>query len=592
MLNHVKFRCINPECGELVGPFSLSRSAKGSLKDITPPVCPGCNQKGTMRFDSEKTVYGSFQRLTLQESPGTVPAGRVPRQKEVILLDDLIDSARPGEEVEVTGVYVSTVDRGLNIMNGFPVFSTLFEANFVQKKEDLVTSLRVTEQDKKTLKKLAQDPRIVDRIIGSIAPSIYGNDKVKTAVALAMFGGREKNIDDKHRVRGDINVLLLGDPGTAKSQCLKYVEKTAPRAVFTTGKGASAVGLTASVHKDPATREWVLEGGALVLADRGVCLIDEFDKMNDRDRTSIHEAMEQQSISISKAGIVTTLQARCSVIAAANPIGGRYDPQRSFAENVELTDPILQRFDVLCVLQDIVNPTDDERLARFVVSSHIKSHPSLASADIVNIYQDASRISQGSTIVPGGVIDQETLRKYILFAKSIKPKLNQSALDQEKIVDVYVQMRKHSAESGGVPIGVRHAESIIRMAEAFARMHLREFVQMDDFDLAIGVMVRSFIDAQRYAVKRTLTRAFSKFISMKRDYDELLLYLLEDIARERRDPDEEEFTLRLSEFYERAREMSCDRFVSDFIESHRFKKAGFRMEGEGNAKVIAKQFVA
>ena len=183
------------------------------------------------------------------------------------------------------------------------------------------------------------------------------------SIALALFGGVPKNADG-HRIRSDINVLLLGDPGVAKSQLLKYAEKTAPRAVYSTGKGASAVGLTAAVRKDPTTKEWTLEGGALVLADKGVCLIDEFDKMNEADRTSIHEAMEQQSISVSKAGIITSLQARCSVIAAANPIGGRYDSSCTLAENVELTDPILQRFDCLVVLQDLVNPTEDEMLAR------------------------------------------------------------------------------------------------------------------------------------------------------------------------------------------------------------------------------------
>merc|ERR1711935_1313697 len=167
------------------------------------------------------------------------------------------------------------------------------------------------------------------------------------ALAMSLFGAVPKNVNDKHRIRGDVNVLLLGDPGTAKSQLLKYAEATAPRAVYSTGKGASAVGLTASVRNDPITREWTLEGGALVLADRGVCLIDEFDKMNDQDRTSIHEAMEQQSISLSKAGIVTSLQARCSVFAAANPIGGKYDSSMTLSENVELTDPILQRFDIL-----------------------------------------------------------------------------------------------------------------------------------------------------------------------------------------------------------------------------------------------------
>lgn len=225
------------------------------------------------------------------------------------------------------------------------------------------------------MRALARDPRIRKRIIKSIAPSIYGHEDIKTALALSLFGGVSKNINNKHAIRGDINVLLLGDPGTAKSQFLKYVEKTAHRSVFATGQGASAVGLTASVRKDPITREWTLEGGALVLADKGTCLIDEFDKMNDTDRTSIHEAMEQQSISISKAGIVTSLQARCAVIAAANPVRGRYNPTVPFQQNVELTEPILSRFDVLCVVKDTVDPVLDELLARFVVGSHLRSHP-------------------------------------------------------------------------------------------------------------------------------------------------------------------------------------------------------------------------
>mmetsp|Transcript_10437 Transcript_10437/g.10482 ORF Transcript_10437/g.10482 Transcript_10437/m.10482 type:complete len:217 (-) Transcript_10437:134-784(-) len=210
-----------------------------------------------------------------------------------------------------------------------------------------------------------------------MAPSIYGHEFIKKGLTLAMFGGEAKDIGGKHRIRGDINMLLLGDPGTAKSQFLKYVEQVFDRCVYTTGKGASAVGLTAGVHKDPVTREWTLEGGALVLADRGICLIDEFDKMNDQDRTSIHEAMEQQSISISKAGIVTSLQARCSVIAAANPIKGNYNTSLNFIDNVDLTDPILSRFDILSVIKDEVVDEYDDALATFVLNSHMKSHPEI-----------------------------------------------------------------------------------------------------------------------------------------------------------------------------------------------------------------------
>ena len=276
---------------------------------------------------------------------------------------------------EVTGVYRNNFDASLNSKNGFPVFSTIIEANHVNKKEDLFAAFRLTEEDEREMRNLARDSRIRKRIIKSIAPSIYGHEDIKTAIALSLFGGVPKDINHKHRIRGDINVLLLGDPGTAKSQFLKYVEKTAHRSVFATGQGASAVGLTASVRKDPITREWTLEGGALVLADKGTCLIDEFDKMNDADRTSIHEAMEQQSISISKAGIVTSLQARCAIIAAANPTRGRYNPTIPFQQNVELTEPILSRFDVLCVVKDNVDPVMDELLARFVVGSHLRSHP-------------------------------------------------------------------------------------------------------------------------------------------------------------------------------------------------------------------------
>ena len=205
--------------------------------------------------------------------PGKVPPGRVPRYKDVILVADMIDCARPGEEVEVTGIYTHTFDAGLNVRQGFPVFATVLEANYVEVKNDTSKALQLTADDRERIAALARDPLIVQRIVKSIAPSIYGHETVKLGIAMAMFGGREKNINAKHRIRGDINVLLLGDPGVAKSQFLKYVEKTAPRAVYTTGKGASAVGLTASVHKDPLTGEWTLEGGALVLADRGVCLI-------------------------------------------------------------------------------------------------------------------------------------------------------------------------------------------------------------------------------------------------------------------------------------------------------------------------------
>jgi DNA replication licensing factor MCM2 len=317
-LKYVKFDC--RKCGAVLGPFYQDAlvgggSGKGG-KEVKIGVCPQCSGRGPFTVNSEMTVYRNYQRMTLQEAPGSVPPGRLPRHREVILLWDLIDRAKPGEEVEVTGIYRNNFDASLNTKNGFPVFSTILEANYISRNANPALSLTLTEADEKAIRALSRDPRISKRIIKSIAPSIYGHEDIKTAIALSLFGGVKKDINGKHRIRGDINVLLLGDPGTAKSQFLKYVEKTAPRAVFTTGQGASAVGLTASVRKDPVTREWTLEGGALVLADKGCCLIDEFDKMNESDRTSIHEAMEQQTISISKAGIITTLQVSWPVFCA------------------------------------------------------------------------------------------------------------------------------------------------------------------------------------------------------------------------------------------------------------------------------------
>jgi len=275
---------------------------------------------------------------------------------------------------------------------------------------------------------------------------------IKKAMTLCMFGGVPKDIGGKHKIRGDINCLLLGDPGTAKSQFLKYVEQIFPRVVYTTGKGASAVGLTAGVHRDPITQEWTLEAGALVLADKGVCLIDEFDKMNDKDRTSIHEAMEQQTISISKAGINTSLQARCSVSAAANPLKGTYNTTLNFNDNVDLTAPILSRFDLLAVVKDEVDEDYDDALATFVINSHMKNHPQVMKdqrkAEDENKTPEEREVLLGNiqgyldqNLLPNNrmlnqnsddLISQKMLKKYLIYSKRfIRPKL--SEIDQNKI---------------------------------------------------------------------------------------------------------------------------------------------------------------
>ncbi|KAJ3288170.1 MCM DNA helicase complex subunit, partial [Borealophlyctis nickersoniae] len=514
-LKYVKYDCV--KCGAMLGPYYQDATNEIRLRN-----CPSCQSKGPFNINSEQTVYRNYQRLTLQETPGSVPAGRLPRHKDVICLWDLVDFARPGEEIEVTGIYRNNFDVSLNTRNGFPVFATVIEANHIGKKEDQFATSRLTEDDQKQIRKLAKDPRILQRIIKSIAPSIYGHEDIKTALALALFGGVQKDPSGKHRLRGDINVLLLGDPGTAKSQFLKYTEKTAHRAVYTTGQGASAVGLTASVHKDPITREWTLEGGALVMADRGVCMIDEFDKMNDQDRTSIHEAMEQQSISVSKAGIVTTLQARCAVIAAANPIRGKYNQQVTFSQNVELTEPILSRFDILCVVLDRADPVDDERLAEFVVNSHIRSHPT---------YKGGINEEDLAPAVDPDVISQDLLRKYIMYAKDkVRPTI--AEIDHDKIEKLYAELRRESMIGGSIPITVRYLESIIRMSEAFARMHLRDTVRQDDVDHAISVTIKSFISAQKYSVQNQLKKSFDKYITSNLDNTELIHHVLSELVKE------------------------------------------------------------
>jgi len=506
-LKSVYYNCI--KCDFVNGPYAPNILSTGLKR------CAGCQSRGPFYVNKEMTIYQDYQRITLQESPSKVPAGRMPRSKEVHLTADLVDTVRPGDDVDLYGIYLSKEDRRLGVNNGFPVFHTYIQANNVQRRGD-VQLASISDEDIKQITDLARQPGIVDKVKRSIAPSIYGELHMKTALACAMFGAVPHVTKGKHRIRGDMNVLIMGDPGLAKSQCLKYVHKTFERSVFTTGKGASGVGLTAAVMKDRETGEWTLEGGALVLADSGICLIDEFDKMNDQDRTSIHEAMEQQSISVSKAGIITTLSARCAVVAAANPIGGKYDPALTFSENVDLTDPILSRFDLICVMRDEVDPEKDHRLADFVVCSHMRSHPTEPDASVKPHKQERS----------DDIIDQELLKKYIMYARtSCFPSM--ASIDQEKIARVYAELRDASFGSGGVPMTVRHLESLVRIAQAHARIELRDYVNQKDVDNAIATTLECFFQTQKQAIGQKLRARFSKFMAVAEDQSNLIRYLLE-----------------------------------------------------------------
>merc|ERR1719253_1570172 len=465
--NQVKrlyLRC--SKCNFPSGPFDVVEE-----KDLKPGSCIECQSKGPWRVDRQKTLYRNHQTITLQESPSSVEPGKMPRSKEVILTGDMVDTVRPGDKMDLTGSYKCLYDAGTNARTCFPVYRTEVAAVHIKCKGD-VKEMTITDDMQARIRELAASPNIRERFIASMAPSIYGMTHVKTAIALSLMAGQPKIAAGKHRIRGDINTLIVGDPGLAKSQFLKYIEQTFPRAVYTTGKGASAVGLTAAVTRNEHG-DFCLEGGAMVLADDGICLIDEFDKMNDQDRTSIHEAMEQQTISISKAGIVATLQARCAVVAVANPTEGRYDAQRTFSQNVNLSDPILSRFDVLCVLRDEADAVQDECLADHVVCSHIRSHPDATADD--RLIQPKLQL-KASHVEP---IDQEILKNYIVFArKNVFPKITN--IDKEKLANFYKLIRAEAFKSGGAPMTARHVESIIRMAEANARMELREHVMPKD----------------------------------------------------------------------------------------------------------------
>jgi len=573
-LQRVTYNCV--KCRAVTGSY-----LQNGVQENKPGRCPECQSPGPFVINSQETIYRNYQKITLQESPGSVPAGRVPRQKDVILLHDLIDSVSPGEMVDITGVYKHTYDPNLNTKNGFPVFHTVIEANYVAKHAQAMASFKLTDEDKEQIFALSRDPNIGQRIIKSIGPSIYGHDNIKTALAMAMFSGEPKQFENGHRIRGDINVLILGDPGTAKSQFLKYAEKTSHRAVYTTGKGASAVGLTASVHRDPLTREWTLEGGALVLADQGVCLIDEFDKMNDQDRTSIHEAMEQQSISISKAGIITTLKARCSVIAAANPVMGRYDSSKTFAENVELTDAILSRFDILCVVRDQVDYDTDSKLASFVVDSHMRS---VHDADEE---EERSEEEDDPAFHDGTLIPQALLKKYIRYARTMcHPKLTN--IDDDKISRLYADLRRESVASGSIPIAVRHIESIIRMSEAHAKMHLRSHVTDEDVNAAISCMLESFITSQKFSVMRNMRQHFEQYLVRNKDVNNLLLFALNQAVQEQlqirqlrgstfAEAQAVPIEIAIDDFRTKAAELRISQ-LEHFFQSHLFKANKFSLD--------------
>lgn len=437
----------------------------------------------------DKCKCVDFQVLKLQEAPESVPQGEMPRHMQLFCDRYLCDRVVPGNRVTVMGIFsikksVKPSKQNARDKVNVGIRAPYFRVIGIQvdtEGQGRTTGTTISPAEEEEFRRLAESPNIYETIAKSIAPSIYGSLDVKKAIACLLFGGSRKRMPDGLTRRGDVNLLMLGDPGTAKSQLLKFVERCSPIAVYTSGKGSSAAGLTASVSRDPQSRNFVMEGGAMVLADGGVVCIDEFDKMREDDRVAIHEAMEQQTISIAKAGITTTLNSRCSVLAAANSVYGRWDDTKG-EENIDFMPTILSRFDMIFIVKDEHDESRDTRLAKHVMNVHL------------NALQMTEEPAEGE-------IDLMTLKKYISYSRSkCGPRLSAEAA--EKLKNRYVLMRnsagEYERETGkkvSIPITVRQLEAIIRISESLAKMQLKPFASEHDVDEALRLFQVSTLDA-------------------------------------------------------------------------------------------------
>ena len=423
---------------------------------IEPSLCSECGGR-SFRLLQEESKSVDTQTARMQEPLENLSGGTEPKQMLMILEDDLLDKLNPGDKVRITG----TLKTFREERSG--KFKNYIYVNHIEALEQEFEELHLSEEDEEEILELSKDPHIYEKIIKSTAPSIKGYRDVKEAIALQLFGGASKQLEDETKLRGDIHILIVGDPGIGKSQILKYVSRLAPRSIYTSGKGTTGAGLTAAAVRDELGG-WSLEAGALVLGDQGNVCVDELDKMRSEDRSALHEALEQQTVSIAKAGIMATLNSRCSVLAAANPKFGRFDRYKILAEQIDLPAPIISRFDLIFVIEDKPSREKDSELAEHILKTH-----------------------QFNTV--DYEIEPELLRKYIAYArKNVNPRLTEDANNVLK--EFYVSTRNSNPEEqGAVPITARQLEAIIRLSEASAKIKLKETVEREDAEKAVRLQM-------------------------------------------------------------------------------------------------------